>query len=212
MFVTANTQTILNCHYYKKVYIVGMRVRTVLLSTIFRKALKISPIARKETTIGEVVNLMSVDVEKLVEITANLNLLWSAPLQITLALYFLWEVLGPSVLAGVAVLIILIPVNAYIANNVKNLQIKQMKNKDNRVKIVNEILTGIKVLKLYAWEPSFEAQVMNIRGKEMKLLKGAAYFNSGLSFIWSCAPFLVIITAGNELKHFISHLLFNRYH
>lgn len=78
------------------------------------------------------------------DLTAYLNMIWSAPLQITLALYFLWRILGPSVLAGLAVMIILIPVNGFIANRVKTLQIKQMKNKDERVKLMNEVLNGIK--------------------------------------------------------------------
>lgn len=77
--------------------------------------------------------------------TAYLNMIWSAPLQISLALYFLWDVLGPSVLAGLAVMIVLIPVNGLIANRVKTLQIKQMKYKDERVKLMNEVLNGIKV-------------------------------------------------------------------
>lgn len=134
---------------------------------------------------------MSVDAQKFVELTAFLNLIWSAPLQIILSLYFLWKILGPSVLAGLAVMIILIPVNGFIANRVKVLQIKQMKNKDERVKLMNEVLNGIKVLKLYAWEPSFEKQVLNIRAKEISVLKQTAYMNAGTSFIWSCAPFLV---------------------
>lgn len=44
---------------------------------------------------------------------------------------------------------------------------------------------------MYAWEPSFEAQILQIRNKEMHVLKQAAYLNSATSFIWSCAPFLV---------------------
>lgn len=88
-------------------------------------------------------------------------------------------------------MIILIPVNGFIANKIKTLQIRQMKNKDERVKLMNEILSGIKVLKLYAWEPSFEDQVLKIREKEIKVLKEAAYLNAGTAFIWSCAPFLV---------------------
>lgn len=52
---------------------------------------------------------------------------------------------GPAVLSGLAVLLILIPVNGVIANNVKKLQVKQMKCKDERVKLMNEILNGVKV-------------------------------------------------------------------
>lgn len=75
------------------------------------------------------------------------NMLWSAPFQILLCVIFLWDLLGPSVLAGIFVMILLIPLNAFIATKLKALQVKQMKEKDNRVKMMNEILQGIKVLK-----------------------------------------------------------------
>lgn len=193
LFATAIIQTLVLSQYFTRMFLVGMRIRTALISAIYRKALRMSNSARKESTVGEIVNLMSVDAQKFIDLTAYLNMIWSAPLQIILALYFLWDVLGPSVLAGLAVMIILIPVNGYIANRVKVLQIRQMKNKDERVKLMNEILSGIKVLKLYAWEPSFEEQVLKIRAKEIGVLKQAAYLNAGTSFIWSCAPFLVSI-------------------
>ncbi|KAL0880786.1 hypothetical protein ABMA27_001981 [Loxostege sticticalis] len=191
LLACATVQTMLLAHYFTRMYLVGMRIRTALTSAIYRKSLRMSNAARKESTVGEIVNLMSVDAQRFLELTAYLNMIWSAPLQIALALYFLWGILGPSVLAGLAVMIILIPVNGLIANRVKTLQIKQMKYKDERVKLMNEVLNGIKVLKMYAWEPSFEEQILKIRNKEMHVLKQTAYLNSATSFIWSCAPFLV---------------------
>lgn len=191
LFGIASTQTLFLAQYFHRMFLVGLRIRTALISSIFRKALVMSNTARKESTVGEIVNLMAVDAQRFMDLVTYLNMIWSAPLQISLAIYFLWQILGPSVLAGLAVMIILIPVNGVIANKAKNLQIKQMKNKDERVKLMNEVLNGIKVLKLYAWEPSFEQQVLKIRGKEVHVLKQAAYLNAGTSFIWSCAPFLV---------------------
>ncbi|XP_065072690.1 multidrug resistance-associated protein 1 isoform X3 [Ochlerotatus camptorhynchus] len=191
LFLVAGTQTLLLAQYFNRMFFVGLRIRTALISAIYRKALIISNSARKGSTVGEIVNLMAVDAQRFMDLTTYINMLWSAPLQIALALFFLWEILGPSVLAGLAVMIILIPVNGVIANKIKTLQIKQMKNKDERVKLMNEVLSGIKVLKLYAWEPSFEQQILVIRDKEVKVLKSAAYLNAGTSFIWSCAPFLV---------------------
>lgn len=52
---------------------------------------------------------------------------------------------------------------------------------------------ALQVLKLYAWEPSFEKQVLDIREKEIATLKATAYLNASTSFLWSCAPFLVRI-------------------
>lgn len=100
-------------------------------------------------------------------------------------------------------MVILIPINAVLANKLKNLQIRQMKNKDDRIKLMNEILGGIKVLKLYAWEPSFENQVQVIRNREINVLKRQAYLNAAITLVWSCAPFLVCVS----LKNFHSYMV-----
>ncbi|XP_061394477.1 multidrug resistance-associated protein 1 isoform X1 [Musca vetustissima] len=221
LFLLAAVQTIILGQYFHRMFIVGLRIRTALINAIYRKALVLSNATRKESTVGEIVNLMAVDAQRFMDLTTYLNMLWSAPLQIALALYFLWQLLGPSVLAGLAVMIILIPVNGVIANRIKTYQIRQMKYKDERVKLMNEVLSGIKVLKLYAWEPSFEKQVLEIREKEIATLKSTAYLNASTSFLWSCAPFLVslvtfatyvLIDENNVLdatKTFVSLSLFN---
>ncbi|XP_060645841.1 multidrug resistance-associated protein 1 isoform X12 [Drosophila nasuta] len=191
LFVLASIQTFILAQYFHRMFIVGLRIRTALINCIYRKALRISNAARKESTVGEIVNLMAVDAQRFMDLTTYLNMLWSAPLQIGLALYFLWQELGPSVLAGLAVMIIMIPLNGFIASRIKTYQIQQMTYKDKRVKLMNEVLSGIKVLKLYAWEPSFEKQVLDIRDKEIATLRSTAYLNASTSFLWSCAPFLV---------------------
>lgn len=66
-----------------------------------------------------------------------------------------------------------------------------MKCKDNRIKLMNEILNGIKVLKLYAWELAFREKILEIRQKELKVLKKSAYLAAMATFTWVCAPFLV---------------------
>lgn len=201
LFVNASFQTLLLSQYFQRMIMIGLHIRTVIIGVLYKKALTMSNSARKESTVGEIVNLMAVDAQRFMDLTTYINMLWSAPLQIGLASYFLWNILGPSVLAGLAVMIILIPVNGYIGSKIQSLQVRQMKNKDERVKLMNEILGGIKVLKLYAWEPSFEDQVLQIREREMKVLKEAAYLNAATSFIWSCAPFLVSIIS--HIDHFI---------
>ncbi|XP_044572443.1 multidrug resistance-associated protein 1 isoform X22 [Drosophila ananassae] len=221
LFVLAAAQTFILGQYFHRMFIVGLRIRTALINAIYRKALRISNSTKKESTVGEIVNLMAVDAQRFMELTTYLNMIWSAPLQIGLALFFLWQQLGPSVLAGLAVMIILIPVNGVIASRIKTYQIRQMKYKDERVKLMNEVLSGIKVLKLYAWEPSFEKQVLDIRDKEIATLRSTAYLNASTSFLWSCAPFLVslvtfatyvLTSEANQLsveKVFVSLALFD---
>ncbi|XP_042311067.1 ATP-binding cassette sub-family C member 3 isoform X5 [Sceloporus undulatus] len=194
MFFCAVLQTIILHQHFQYCFVTGMRLRTGIIGMIYRKSLVITNSAKRSSTVGEIVNLMSVDAQRFMDLTTFLNMLWSAPLQICLALYFLWQGLGPSVLAGVAVMVLLIPFNAVIAMKTRAFQVEQMRYKDSRIKLMNEILSGIKVLKLYAWEPSFADKVLEIRKNELRVLKKSAYLNSLSTFAWVSAPFLVALT------------------
>lgn len=66
-----------------------------------------------------------------------------------------------------------------------------MQYKDSRIKLMNEILNGIKVLKLYAWETSFKEKVLAIRQKELNVLRKTAYLGALSTMAWTSAPFLV---------------------
>ncbi|NXW34750.1 MRP3 protein, partial [Phaetusa simplex] len=194
MFICAVLQTLILHQHFQYCFVTGMRLRTGITGVIYRKSLVITNSAKRSSTVGEIVNLMSVDAQRFMDLMTFLNMLWSAPLQIFLALYFLWQTLGPSVLAGVAVMVLLIPFNSAIAMKTRAYQVEQMRYKDSRIKLMNEILGGIKVLKLYAWEPSFSEKVVEIRKNELRVLKKSAYLNSLSTFAWISAPFLVALT------------------
>ncbi|XP_069338491.1 ATP-binding cassette sub-family C member 3 [Eulemur rufifrons] len=221
MFVCSMMQTLIVNQYHQCIFVLGLRFRTAIIGVIYRKALVITSSVKRASTVGEIVNLMSVDAQRFMDLAPFLNLVWSAPLQIILAIYFLWQNLGPSALAGVAVMVLVIPLNGAVAVKMRAIQVQQMKLKDSRIKLMSEILAGIKVLKLYAWEPSFSEQVEGIRKGELQLLRKAAYLHALSTFFWTCTPFLVtLITLGvyvcvdqnNVLdaeKAFVSVSLFN---
>lgn len=222
MFLIVSTvQSAMLNYYFNVMFTIGMRVRTVLISAVYRKSLNLSNVARSETTTGEIVNLMSVDTQRFVELLPFVNLLWSAPFQICLTMYYLWLLLGPSVIAGFLVMVLMIPLNGFLSSYQRKLQIKLMKLKDERVKVINELLNGIRVIKLYAWEIPFIRKVSDIRSVELSHLKHIAYISSVAAFIWTSAPFLVsfvtfaiyvLISDENVLdakKAFVSLALFN---
>ena len=47
-------------------FIIGMKVKTALISVIYRKSLTMSSAAKRVSNVGEIVNLMSVDVQALI--------------------------------------------------------------------------------------------------------------------------------------------------
>ena len=109
------------------------------------QALKMSNKAKQASTVGEIVNLMSVDAQRLMDTVTYLHMIWSAPFQITLSLIFLYQAMGPSIFAGFGVMILMLPINGILSAQTRKLQVKQMKEKDTRIKLVNEVLNGIKV-------------------------------------------------------------------
>ncbi|XP_027033322.1 ATP-binding cassette sub-family C member 3 isoform X2 [Tachysurus fulvidraco] len=221
MFGCALLQTLILHQHFQYCFVTGMRLRTAIIGAIYRKSLIITNEAKRSSTVGEIVNLMSVDAQRFMDLTTFLNMLWSAPLQIILALVFLWQTLGPSVLAGVAVMVLLIPFNAVIAMKTRAYQVEQMQYKDARIKLMNEILNGMKVLKLYAWEKSFKEKILHIRQKELSVLRKSSYLSALSVMAWTSAPFLVALTTfavyvnvdkNNVLdadKAFVSLALFN---
>lgn len=200
-------------------YHVGVKIRTTLISAIYRKALKIASTAKKDTTIGEIVNLMAVDAHRFFEMSPYILIGITAPMVMGLALYFLWTVLGVSAFAGLAILLSMFPLSGVIASRMQTLQYKQMSVKDERVKSVSEILAGIKVIKFYAWEMSFQQTIGETREQELSFLRGAAVLNASTEFIWTLTPFLVsfvsfttYVMIGNVLTAetaFVSIVLFN---
>ncbi|OBS72815.1 hypothetical protein A6R68_12622 [Neotoma lepida] len=162
-------------------------------------ALSLSNLARRQYTIGETVNLMSVDSQKLMDVTNYMHLVWSSVLQIALSIFFLWRELGPSILAGVGVMVLLIPVNAVLATRNRKIQI----------------------LKYFAWEPSFRDQVYGLRNKELKNLLVYGQLQTLMVFLLQLTPILVsvvtfsvyvLVDSNNVLtaeKAFTSITLFN---
>ncbi|XP_014786272.1 multidrug resistance-associated protein 1 [Octopus bimaculoides] len=197
-----------------------LRMRAALMCAVYKKALTISSRARNQFTTGEIVNMMSVDCERINTALRMFWVMWSAPLEIIVALLFLYNILGPSVFAGVSLLIVLTPVNLYITRIVGRYTLTQMEVKDKRLGIINQVLFGIKVLKLYAWESLFQKKISTVRREELNLLKKANLILSVIWFLWEVSPFMVMIASfatyifvtGHSISvqtAFVSQSLFN---
>ena len=79
--------------------------------------------ANMTSTVGEIVNLMSVDAQRMQYVTGFVWMIWYSPIQISVAIYMLWGILGPSVIAGVAVMVLMVPVNTFMATMQRRLQV-----------------------------------------------------------------------------------------
>lgn len=192
MFLVAVLQTSALHQYFQLAIETGMHIKSSLTSMVFGKSLKLSNEEKGRQTTGDIVNLMSVDTQRLQDLCQYGQIAWSGPFQIVICLVSLHGILGNSMWAGVFVMILMVPVNSFLAQKQKVLQKRQMKNKDERTRLTSEILTNIKSLKLYGWEAPFVSRLNHVRNdKELETLKEIGLFSAAVSFIFNTAPFFV---------------------
>ena len=130
-----------------------------------------------------------------------------APFQILLALALAYQQVGVVMFIGLGFIVVLIPINGFILVALNTIRRKKVEVTDGRVKLINEILGGIRVIKYYAWEQPFTEKIAIIRKMELQFLKQMAYIIAvGFTLILEAGPiiqpiliFLVYITVGNTL-------------
>lgn len=180
------------CLYH--MFLSSMRLSGVMTAAIYKKSLRLGNKARQERTSGEIVNLMAVDSKRFNDLIPTIHHVWASPLQVIIAMYFLYQELGYSALFGLGVMICMVPLNAVIAYFSRRMQVKLMKRKDDRIKSLNEILNYMRIIKFYAWEESFSRQISTFREQELKYLRRIQFLSVITSFLWTCAPMIVSVT------------------
>ncbi|KAJ1116096.1 hypothetical protein NDU88_004315, partial [Pleurodeles waltl] len=181
--------------YYYQVLRTGMKLRVAMCHMIYRKALRLSNTAMGKTTTGQIVNLLSNDVNKFDQVTIFLHFLWAGPLQAIAVTALLWMEIGPSCLAGMGVLIILMPLQTWLGKLFTSLRSKTAALTDTRIRTMNEVISGMRIIKMYAWEQSFTDLVNEIRRHEIaKILRSSYLRGINVSSFFVSSKIIVFVT------------------
>lgn len=173
----------------------GMKMRVACCTLIYRKALKLSRTALGETTVGQAVNLLSNDVNRFDVATIFMHYLWIGPLQTVIVMIIMYQDFGTSAIVGVATLLMFIPLQGFLGKKSSSLRLKTAIRTDERVRLTNEIITGIQAIKMYTWEKPFSALIAKARLNEIKMIKGMSYIRGAImSFIIFSTRFSLFIT------------------
>uniref|UniRef100_A0A669E2P6 Multidrug resistance-associated protein 4 n=1 Tax=Oreochromis niloticus TaxID=8128 RepID=A0A669E2P6_ORENI len=187
--------TILQHLYYYHVLRTGMRIRVAMCHMIYRKALRLSAESMGQTTTGQIVNLLSNDVNRFDEITLNLHYLWVGPLQAAVIIVFLWYEIGASCLGGVAAIALMMPIQTWFGKLFGIFRSKTAVLTDNRIRIMNEVVSGIRIIKMYAWEKPFSALVTEVRRKEIhQILKSSYLRGLNMASFFASSKITVFVT------------------
>ncbi|XP_030884410.1 multidrug resistance-associated protein 4 isoform X3 [Leptonychotes weddellii] len=186
---------ILHHLYFYHVQCAGMRLRVAMCHMIYRKALRLSNVAMGKTTTGQIVNLLSNDVNKFDQVTIFLHFLWAGPLQAIAVTALLWMEIGISCLAGIAVLIILLPLQSCLGKLFSSFRSKTATFTDVRIRTMNEVITGIRIIKMYAWEKSFADLITYLRRKEISKILSSSYLRGmNLASFFVASKIIIFVT------------------
>ncbi|KAH8938123.1 hypothetical protein BDL97_16G065900 [Sphagnum fallax] len=167
-----------------------MKLRASLTTSVYLKTVSVSTAERSCFSSGEIQTLMSVDGDRVVNLCASVHELWSLPLQMAVALGLLYMQVKFAFLAGLAVIILLIPVNRVIALKISASSDLMMKEKDERVRKMGELLVYMRTIKMYAWEHFFVGRILQSRNQELKQLSIRKYLDAFCVYFWACTPAL----------------------
>uniref|UniRef100_A0A8C5XQM1 ATP-binding cassette sub-family C member 6 n=1 Tax=Microcebus murinus TaxID=30608 RepID=A0A8C5XQM1_MICMU len=184
MFVSACLQTLLEQQHMYLLKVLQMRLRTALTGLLYRKVLALSSGSRKARAVGDVVNLVSVDVQRVTDSVVYLNGLWLPVVWIVVCFVYLWQLLGPAALTAIAVFLSLLPLNFFITERRNHHQEEQMRQKDSRARLTGPILRHARIVKSHGWEEAFLDRVLRVRRRELRALR-----TSGLLFSLSLVSF-----------------------
>ncbi|XP_065914062.1 ATP-binding cassette sub-family C member 4-like isoform X2 [Dysidea avara] len=197
----------------------GMIHRIALVSTIYSKVLRLSQSTIGQLSIGHIVNLCSNDVQRFDTNFEFINQVWAVPLFFPVVVYLLWREIGPSCLPALAVVVLQPPLQFLLTRLVAKWRLKSAKVTDKRVKVMNEIISGMRLIKMYAWEWAFHEHVKKIRKKESKIITHASLiYGSSIGVFYTLIGLLSFVTfstyvgLGNTLnpqKVFTTLLLLN---
>ncbi|XP_037552133.1 ATP-binding cassette sub-family C member 9 [Nematolebias whitei] len=171
------------------------KMKRAARAMIYNKILRLSTsnMSMGEMTLGQINNLVAIETNQLMWFLFLCPNLWAMPVQIVMGVILLYYLLGWSALVGASVIVLLAPVQYRIATKLADTQKSSLEHSTDRLKKTTEILKGIKLLKLYAWEDIFCDNVEQTRGKELTSLRTFAFYTSMSIFMNAAIPIAAVL-------------------
>ena len=171
---------------------VGVICRAALVSGIFRRALNMQG---RDRSTGKLVNHISTDVSR-IDFGAQWWLLaFTAPVEIIVCLIILLTRFGVSCLSGFALIVVVMPFQMFYMLFLFTLRAKSMQWTDRRARRTQEVVSGMRIVKLFSYESNFFKLISDLRKLELKEIFYLAVARSGLMASAISLPLLSSVLA-----------------
>ena len=148
----------------------------------------------KQATNGNVTNLMAVDSVKIANVASFLHLLWaSVPVEQMIGITMLYSILGYASIAGLAIMVVLIPIKIIMARGFSKVQARIMARTDSRIQMIGELLQSKRIIKYLAYEDRFLYDVQGKRTAELRELRYRFTLRTLAVTVYNTTPVLATI-------------------
>ncbi|GJJ71288.1 ATP-binding cassette, subfamily C (CFTR/MRP), member 1 [Entomortierella parvispora] len=171
MFLATFMSTLAAGQFFQGCANLGIELKAGLVGMVFAKSLRLSPGARQRSTVGEISTHMSVDVERIAFAMTAFPMIVTSVFEICVGMWLLYRQMGPSSLTGVGVVILIFPVQAWTAKWLSKARDQKLASMDRRVRVLTEVLSAMKTVKMYCWEDSFREKITQLRKTELSFLR-----------------------------------------
>jgi len=197
-------------HFSALAEIWGTQLKVASIGLVYKKILReLNRSDIQKILTGKTINLVSNDAQKLEKVLWAIFLFLFAPLEVLASCIILWLLIGWRALAGVAFYVIAIVYITVASHQIKHLRVKSAAATDKRLEVMNEILSGIRAVKIYAWEMNFTEAIKQLRRKEMWFIRLRGLIICSLySLGYTSAPLAgfisiaILITTGEHVTAF----------
>ena len=190
VFLLFQLNTVLVNAYFLKTMTLGFKCKIALSDALYRKCLTFSPMERHNYTSGKMTNLISNDTSRIERAVTYLHYVWSGPLLIFLNMFFLWTLLGWVSFIGLAVFCIFYPIQSAVISRMSQSKNAALVLTDVRVKKMQEVVAGMRIIKFNAWEEEFLKQLEDVRSAELLKTWNYAMYRSMVTLITTMGPVL----------------------
>lgn len=168
-----------------------MRMRSALIMAIYEKLLKLSSLARRRHSTGEIVNYIAVDAYRMAESLYWFHMEWSLVLQLIFAIGILFVVVGLSALPAIVPILVIGFLNVPFARMYNKYQSRYKVAQDERLRATMEVLNNMKIIKLQSWEDKFKTVIDLLRDNEYKFLAESQIKKSSATVMYWISPAIV---------------------
>ncbi|KAF8907014.1 P-loop containing nucleoside triphosphate hydrolase protein [Gymnopilus junonius] len=182
-------------HYWYRASTTGVLLRGGLIAAIYSRTFRLSSRARVSLPNGLLLTHIASDASR-IDVSAGLaHIAWTSLVQIMISLVILLVNLGPSALAGFSLFLMGIPVQSWIVKRSYATRTKSMIFTDRRVKLIQQLLSGIRVIKFFAWEVPFLNILYGIRKNELRYIRCLLLIRAFNNAVAASFPILATILA-----------------